>query len=1455
MEHISSYIKGLDLDTSFHEISQDSYLFMSGGTIVTQKGSSTADLETEKGLKHLFSFPSVPDIFKFRIFGTIENNVLTITYNNTPYAISLLNVLSNEELYTIIINYVQNFPLQFNIIVNYSKEFDNITIRPANNDENLNVAFSNNTNIEFKKVLKQKGLTIIGSGINQDSLVIATCSSVNVTSNGQLWKIKIDPVTKQVLLNNGTLLGFGEDLLVSDHLLYSEELNLSLDYYITKLICSPETPTVNRVYFNDTNNPLRSININVDYVMNYPLLLLENSNIVSFPEVVVDSIIDGGFISVGSVVQYFYRFRGISAGNITSINVGGLPIKLTADNPIGDVYNATYKGSEYLESENSLQENFYKSIKLNFRNLDTNYSFIELFFVQYNHLDLPSVYKVAELEIPFSGILTYIHDGNPDNFVEFNSLEINKTVFNIRKLNDIVVKDNRLIGLGATLSNTELNWDTRAYRFNNQGQAILKSTIDPNYALNATALNFQEQLVNVPLEHDAINDYNDDSETQDWELNRQYKFQSNGSILGGEGPNISFEFVTYSIKAEEDTTINRSSPPFVYSGRFPSGATIDLGKDRVYDVSNEFRDFRSPKVDSIIKGYARGEIYRIGFQAFDLKSNPYYNNWVCDIRMPEEWDISGTLISGIPPFSAVPVYGLNTQSTINFLIGNKLTNDEVKLNSLGLRFTLKNLDQIRDRVSGYCFTMVKRDQANKTKVAHGVFIPMIQGEERIDEDDIDDTQEYVSEPVIPTSTRIFRTAEDGNPGNVVRYVIFPITNANSPTAITPKSFISFRSLDDMIFDSTFKYASTDFLQQSSLYNCTEQLIQRTDGNGPYAMKYLAYTFVNIFRNTQRLPLTDSKWKESDMSLKVQDFNTLEGISLTPDFYKAIQPNDFRKAHYYLLGSLRINTERNWIHIRNRICLSESKLNYNTVINGAITNNNSFDVATNPEHLILGSYRKKLVNQYGGNRFSDRQRSLHHPITPFIKLDNSNITTDVVFGGDVCVTYYPFRTINATRAVGTALGIGGFDRANFVPHLITESEVNPYYNIKQSWLLDEYTPAQADTNDQAIGYDPNSYFGYNKVYLQKNTIKIYSPKPTLVVDNNFYPAGIFVSDVKLNGDRVDSWQVFKFDQYKEVDNIFGAIKAGALFRDQLVFLQERAIGIQSINERALQFNDETGTQIVLGNGDIVGEHGYVSKNSGTIHNSSVFSTDAALYYYDGKLNKIRQYTGEGIYPLSDMLSISSHLFNNFNYSQIRNTNKPLLGIGVTSSYDFLNKRLYMTFLDSNIKSTICFNENMNRVESFPPYSPFIYLSNFSDLLSENPLDRNQVYIHNEGDYNTYYNGIKSPLVIKIVVNTPKELHTVLDNVQWTSEAFNNNNNYVSESFNSIRVYNNYQDTGYKSSIKKVLRIWTTKVGFDLGTKARMRNSYHIVELVFNNNNNSRLIIHKIISTLRISFNAL
>lgn len=1419
MEQINTWVKGMVTDMSYLKVDPSTYLLLRGGNIITLEGRSSGAIESTRGEKFLFRFPTVPAIHKFSFSG-LSNGSLIFQKDSQVIEIPLSGIPTNISLYQNITNNssIQQWITDGELRIDYSEDFDNISVWFHNPD----ITLTQNGSLDYRITPRVDNPQVLGGEVFGEEVVLITTGEIP-ESNGQIWKIKING--GEIELADGTLVS-GVPLIVDEHLMYSDNLNLSTEHYLTKVITNLETENIGRIYFNDTINPIRSLNLRVDYPMNTPLEMTA-SHSPNFAFISIVESISGGTIPVPSKVQYFYRFKSMNQGNQSVVYPGSNLMILTEYNSKEPSLDSEYRGTA--ESEEG------RAVKIRLTGLDTNYKSVEIILGIYETPGVQNYYVVDEVPIPPSGELEYINTGYEEQ-ARLDPLEIANRVSNVTSANDIAVHENRMVVFGPEMKNIELDFDTRAYRFNSEQKALLKDNV-----LGDIILNDSPDWDSVPEKHDAINPYNNVDDHIHWYNHLQYKYQADGHTLGGEGKNISYRFTTLRLKPDANVESQSLTSPYIRQSRYASGETFDFGNGRIYNVGNEFRDFRSPVIDSIAKGYARGEVYRFFFNGYDKLGNPTYASWIADIRMPEEWDASDYLTTG----SSGSIF--DRQVNNKFIVGDKV-GSEMHVYSLGLEFTIKNLDKLKDKISAYSISVVPRKWADKSKLAHGLLEPTLLYEYS----GTINSYNYINSPL----------------GSRLHYMEASKTSLESSI----HNIMTLNSLDDYKFD-LFQYEESDYIRQESIYEVTKNDLRLSHFEIPhiYAMMWAGTNHIHSYSPFHTIKLDDSVWRDLRDNIKIQDLKTLQDYANPGHIeYTMVLSSDYNLFGEYIMNFLDAYHGGKFYHPRNRVLLGKwnKRIEYrgkdvfgNYVMDDFPSPLNSGD----PDHFITGSYRRKPLKQYGGNTYTDRQRNLSHPVTPMIKLDESKVK---VFSGDTCVSYFPFYRMSKRISKSfieyieddTEIPVNNFKRhgnTNYVQYAATESCVNPYHFSGKSWLLDESNANQyynMDVDDFInripLSYVPENYMQSVDVYHQSDTSKTHLAKERFTNDNNVFPAGILLSELKLNGDSVDSWMKFPLNQLKEVDNKYGAIIYGESFGHYVMFIQERALGVQVIDERAL--TQSQNTTLVLGEGRLLGEHNYMSTDKGTLHNSSVVKTDTGIFYYSSHHNKIYLFNGEQVVPFTNIAGIYSLMKENVDSEFMRRNNDPLHSRGVVAGYDHLTNRVMYSFHKEGNTFNLALIGNM--AESIPYSSPKIYVGTNGNLLMPNPNISGEVYINNRGSYNTTF-GRSVPMVIKFLVSSHPELEKVLTNLLWKSECYNETGeDLYGETISRIRIYNNYQDTGYQNNIRRTLRQWAHKVGMNsLSQKKidRIRNEWNIVELVYDNPMGNRLVLHDVISIMNIS----
>lgn len=173
----------------------------------------------------------------------------------------------------------------------------------------------------------------------------------------------------------------------------------------------------------------------------------------------------------------------------------------------------------------------------------------------------------------------------------------------------------------------------------------------------------------------------------------------------------------------------------------------------------------------------------------------------------------------------------------------------------------------------------------------------------------------------------------------------------------------------------------------------------------------------------------------------------------------------------------------------------------------------------------------------------------------------------------------------------------------------------------------------------LSYDETFYL-YDLYHQQNNVRTDYIAKDLLLDTVNKFPNRIKVSSLKIDGELTDNWRNFPVNQYTDVTGSLGEIHKLISIKGQLLFFQDRGIGMLPINERAM-INDVTGASLILGNGDLIGKFQYVTESSGTKHQHSIVVSDKTLYYYDSLQAKVYALQAGS---LTEQLGLSSYFHN-------------------------------------------------------------------------------------------------------------------------------------------------------------------------------------------------------------------
>lgn len=234
-------------------------------------------------------------------------------------------------------------------------------------------------------------------------------------------------------------------------------------------------------------------------------------------------------------------------------------------------------------------------------------------------------------------------------------------------------KDNRLFAGNIKEGVFKVDFDARAYRFMLSSTSTLSAAIYEDYDDNTLDMTVTtSNWDSVPETANCVNLYN--SLEYEFDSAYQYKYQSDGTTLGAEGPEVTVSFTTQSWEFDKYTYVNT---PTLW------------GSDE---------DNTNPINASRIVAYQRGEVYRFGLVFYAEDGSESDVKWVCDLKIPGPYEDLG---------DDYEIVYTNTTGTA--------TNRA----SLHPRFTLKN--GLPEGAVGFRVVRAERTDDDRSVVTTGIY--------------------------------------------------------------------------------------------------------------------------------------------------------------------------------------------------------------------------------------------------------------------------------------------------------------------------------------------------------------------------------------------------------------------------------------------------------------------------------------------------------------------------------------------------------------------------------------------------------------------------------------------------------------------------------------------------------------------------------------------------------------
>lgn len=1265
-----------------------------------------------------------------------------------------------------------------------------------------------------------------------------------------------------------------------------------------------ENESVQKIYWVDGYNRVRYCNIAANLTVSgevysgsnkfFPVDRLEFIPDADLPKPVLDDVVSG-HIDTG-VIQYSYQMY-IKNGSETAFAPLSNIIHITNENDFLSHSN-DYSGTGRDEESG-------KGFKIRIDNSgNSTFNRIRIIALHRNSInDVPMIRVATEFGIDENNDTIYYTDaGNSIGQLTLEELSISDT--NLFKAETLSSKDNLLFTGNIEMDPFGISsWDSRTYRFNNSQKAKVEESDGSYFKIYAAAVvregaggaaslgdweyfNSSDVYQNthddydqagygtdwgIPDSADCINPFNN-PDGEPFDVADAYKYKSDGSTLGATGKNLALEFGTSNFEIDDRESTE-------YSG---------IGVENVSD-NKSYQDYASPWRAGQERSWQRDEVYRVGVVFYDNKMRKSFVHWINDLKIPDSNEstsaydmiVTGTPVEAMRVYPRIWVNNLPTDAVYYQLARVQRGENDRSIVAQGLI----------SKVDGGNVTSFYNDKSVSTG---DLSVKLISPEPLINQNITARANDYIEYIGTYGITNTPDTNGGTTTSNLITWKaiefdsISKSTGTGTGTWITPTSHENNSGWTDpeKMYDdefSTYGYASTtdtNITLTHEAMSCSKvRILADGDGglSGDQADLRIEVFHSGVWNLICNELIPSNVYTEYDIGTTesvttarlIINNNTLAQVrrfhfwdtagfsdrKATVDSAKIIGPTASDDS--ITLGSTTITN----------YCPDTYVLSYGGTALFIEADLSSWDGTFTD--WVTANYRRNLYSiQYGGHTYEERS------INEYILGSDLSTTTGAWFNceiGDTFISYFEY--VNLIWDLSKGLTVG--DSIKEVVFIPVETSINcnlrhdkchsDDYATSNVELMQEFAGTHVDNDDSEYEQETDLY-QYNTVYSEENdSVKFYAlPYDYTSVD--LYTNRIKVSESKMNGEVIDSWTKFNVNEYIDVDSAFGDVNNLYLFKDRLMFFQDHAFGILSVNERSL-ISDNNPGQLVLGTGGVLSRFDYISKDVGNTHKWGLISSQNSLYWFYDNEKALYQYSKAEV-PLSKLKGMQSWFNTNFTS-----------GDDIFSVYDNYYNEVLFT-IDGT--STIAYSESIEAFTGIYDFIPKAYVKLYNDRYMTLDSDSEDLYLQNSDSANkcTFWGSVTEAVSsIKYFINDNFSQTKVFDNISYSSMASSSTlQDIYNETFDEIRVMNDYQNSDwvtltYGTNLERRERDWALVVPRDAVSvkeeantditavgnldqtqefKKRMRGKYMSTEFKYDNTNHYDLEVSYINTKYRISY---
>ena len=1366
--------------------------------------------------------------------------------------------------------------------------------------------------------------TIIGYATIRTRIILFVADESN--EKGWIYDVQYDPATSTITS--------GPNLLY-----YNDKLYFKKEWPIEAL-GRFESDCIQRVYWTDYNNWFRSLNIEDPNLADLPVGLIDVFPDVIFTQPLLQTVAGGGVL-LGGTYQIAYKLITLD-GKETLVSPPSNIIHIVSDPETSSTSNLYNGDPTPINTGKAI------TISLDVTNYQDFYKVEFLSIYKSSATAAPIVTSIEQVTIGGTAPITLVYTGAEASLYDVELFDFITKNYQFKTPKTITQKDNSLVIANIKESLVSIQdllapgetFDAKTRRYKNNGGSPIPPftpgtpTNDLNNAFNTA--------------------YNSDAHWNSaWHTDSQYRYQSDGLRLGGEGPNISYTFHLEAFSL--DTTPSAPLTGITQVPNIPETVPHNLNDGYGGYTNTTYPNYASPFISGLLRGYKRGETYRFGIVFYTKKGEASFVEYIGDIKFP---DISE--MDSINNTSGTRFWPIAAESGLNTTIGY----------AMGIRF---NIDfgsclSLLDQIESYQIVRLKRELADSRRVSQGII------------------KNFYYKPILdkPASTNFDLKVSDN--GNVVHlYPYYPEIVGGSFALHTNGSFKIFGN-DSIVPQFPTYLKLGDYLNYYSpeiSYKKDDTINSITNiGNNPCMIITGAYGAANLGTTSDVdlsvVGLGDDACKNIKILRQAATpvtFNSVQNIRKwqinqafrmedTSDYTQKVTPlfGSYYMRNYWCLddyedyGDPDVNPNRPQQGINNdRPAFYKSGSSVAGKIGRILTDfftgdpvpsppsTNYFDAPTSlapidtttlaPITTNLHNYYPIVetllpkLEVYGGYTPNSLEANKFIPASPIIDINNTN---PIVFGGDIFINIAGLN-IQITELTPEFYEANDLYRKNnaFTELFPVESTLNldlDYGANIRTRVKYEYSDNNNTLRHQILRQETNNaeapdaksldMYKYNFVYsLEKDDVGFFV-QPENLVNCGANDTRAYLSNVKINEEVIDSWTKFGANNFYDIDD-YGPINRILNWKDTVFFFQDKGVGTYTINRAAVTTTAD-GVPTQLGTGLGFGKHVYHSKVHGCIHQWAIDTTEAGIYFFDAFHRKIFVLTvggdngGNLSLPISEVKGVHSWLQALPGGVFIRKENggdNPILGKGVTVTKDVINDEVLFTFLSKGPvrmfvnsanysagtvifanyqyyyalnsfttttnpitnaalllansrlattkevfnSDTLVFDELAQQFSSRYTMTPPLWINNGNILMSPDVLNPSKIYTNNIGSWGVFY-GVPEATELTLVINPDADINKVLRTLEYNS-IVRGNDKLVNrqETITGFRIYNQVQDTGVvpfsPTRFRRKFDKWRIKIPRDINSSSqqgRLRSTYFVVTLYFENIDDRQLIMNRLMS---------